>query len=87
MGVAALDASARDHSQECRELLRLRQVVIASNAERQERELLKLASLTSALAEVLRQRGVTDPTASLIAETGIIGKRRSIFHRSSTHDL
>jgi hypothetical protein len=57
--------------QERRELLRQRQAVIAVNSELQERELLKLASLASALAESLRQRGITDPTASLIAEIGI----------------
>jgi AcrR family transcriptional regulator len=70
MVVAALDAMAAAIHQERRELLRQRQAVIAANAELQERELLKQASLTSAIAEALRQRGVTDPTASLIAETG-----------------
>jgi len=48
-----------------------RQAVIAANAELQERELIKLASLTSALAAALRQRGVTEPAASLAAEAGI----------------
>lgn len=70
MVVAALDAMAAAIHEERRELLRQRQAVIAANAELQERELLKQASLTSAIAEALRQRGVTDPTASLIAETG-----------------
>jgi hypothetical protein len=36
----------------------------------QERELIKLASLTAALADALRRRGVTEPTASLAAEAG-----------------
>jgi AcrR family transcriptional regulator len=49
-----------------------RQVVIAANAELQERELIKFASLAAALAEALRQRGVTDPAASLSAEAGIV---------------
>lgn len=71
MVATALDAMAAAFPQERRELLRQRQAVIAVNAELQERELLKLASLASALAESLRQRGLTDPTASLIAETGI----------------
>ena len=70
MVVAAFDAMAATFPQERRELLRQRQGVIAANTELQERELLKLASLTSAIAEALRQHGVTDPTASLIAETG-----------------
>jgi len=54
--------------QERREFARQRQTVIAANAELQERELIKLASLASALAEALRQRGVPGPAASLTAE-------------------
>jgi len=45
--------------------------VIAANAELQERELIKLASLASAMADALRKRGVSDPGASLSAEAGI----------------
>lgn len=54
-----------------REFARQRQAVITGNAELQERELIKLASLASAVAEVLRGRGVSDPAASLAAEAGI----------------
>ncbi len=67
---AALDAAAamlggrRDYS-------RQRQAVIAANAELRERELIKMASLSAALAEGLRRRGVTDPDATLAAEAGI----------------
>ena len=57
--------------QEQREGVLLRQTVIATNAELQERELIKLASLASAMAEALRQRGVAEPSASLSAEAGI----------------
>jgi AcrR family transcriptional regulator len=57
--------------QERREHARRRQAVINANAELRERELIKLASLASALAGALRRRGVTDLTASLIAEAGI----------------
>jgi hypothetical protein len=46
-------------------------VVIAANAELRERELIKLASLASALADSLRRRGVSDPAATLTAEAGI----------------
>ncbi len=35
------------------------------------RELIKLASLAAAMADVLRRRGVKDPAASLTAEAGI----------------
>lgn len=58
--------------QERREHSRQRRAVIAANAGLQERELLKLASLASGMADALRRRGVTEPTASLIAETGIV---------------
>jgi AcrR family transcriptional regulator len=57
--------------QEGREFALQRRAIIASSAELQERELIKLASLASALAEALRQRGVEEPTASLTAEAGI----------------
>ena len=52
-------------------LARQRQAIIASSAELRERELIKLASLASALADALRERGVRDPAASLAAESGI----------------
>ncbi|GIH67049.1 TetR/AcrR family transcriptional regulator [Microbispora siamensis] len=53
------------------ESARQRQAVIAANAELRERELIKLASLSAALADALRRRGVPDPAASLAAEAGI----------------
>ena len=69
--VAAALEAAGALLQERRESARQRQAVIAANAELQERELIKLASLASALAGALRRRGVTDPAASLAAEAGI----------------
>jgi AcrR family transcriptional regulator len=56
---------------ERREFARQRQRVIAANVELQERELIKLATLSAALAGVLRRRGVADPAAELAAEAGI----------------
>jgi AcrR family transcriptional regulator len=50
---------------------RRRQTVITANAELQERELIKMASLASSLADALRQRGVDEPVATLTAEAGI----------------
>jgi AcrR family transcriptional regulator len=67
---AALDAAAAVF-QDRQEHSRQRQKVIAANAELQERELIKLASLSAALADTLRRRGVADPAASLAAEAGI----------------
>jgi len=52
-------------------LARQRAVIIAATPELQERELLKRATLASAIADALRRRGVTDLTASLAAETAI----------------
>jgi AcrR family transcriptional regulator len=57
--------------EERREFARRRQAIIAANVELQERELIKLATLTSALTDALRRRGVTDPAASLAAEAGV----------------
>jgi len=69
--VAAALEAAGDVLQERRDGARLRQSIIVANAELQERELIKLASLASAMAQALRQRGVSDPAASLAAEAGI----------------
>ena len=68
---AALAEVARLVFEERREFARQRQVIIAANAELRERELIKLASLASAVARALRGRGVSDPAASLAAEAGI----------------
>ncbi|HUA71688.1 MAG TPA: TetR family transcriptional regulator [Solirubrobacteraceae bacterium] len=54
----------RDFSRQC-------QAIIAASAELRERELIKLASLSAALADTLRRRGVPEPDASLTAEAGI----------------
>jgi AcrR family transcriptional regulator len=69
--VAAALEAAGGLLQERREFAQQRQTIIAANPELQERELIKLASLASAMADALRQRGVTDPAASLAAEAGI----------------
>ena len=57
--------------QEGGELARQRQAIIASSAELQGRELIKLASLAAAMADALSRRGVRGPAASLTAEAGI----------------
>jgi hypothetical protein len=66
----ALDAAAemlggrRDYS-------RQRHAVISANGELQERELIKMAMLSIAMADALRGRGVPTAEASLAAETGV----------------
>jgi hypothetical protein len=56
---------------ERRDYARERRAVISANGELRERELIKMASLASAIAEALRRREVSDPAASLTAEAGI----------------
>jgi AcrR family transcriptional regulator len=56
---------------ERREFARTRQAIVTASVELRERELIKLATLSSALADALRLRGVVDPSASLAAEAGI----------------
>jgi AcrR family transcriptional regulator len=48
-----------------------RQAIIAVNPQLQERELIKLATLSAALAEVLRERGVEEAAATLTGEYAI----------------
>jgi AcrR family transcriptional regulator len=50
---------------------RKRQCIIASNDELRERELIKLTTWATALADALRSRGVEDATASLAADVGM----------------
>jgi AcrR family transcriptional regulator len=48
-----------------------RRAVIASSPELQERERTKLAAVTEALAEALRERGAATSRATLLAQVGI----------------
>jgi AcrR family transcriptional regulator len=65
---AALDAAGALFT---RQLARRRRTIILATPELQERELIKLASLTQALADALRRRGISEATADLAAETGM----------------
>jgi AcrR family transcriptional regulator len=66
----ALEAAAAA-LQERPDFARRRQAIIAANTELQERELIKMATLSAALADALGRRGVQEPAASLTAEVGI----------------
>jgi AcrR family transcriptional regulator len=68
---AALCVAADDVFEEQRDGARQRQAIIDANPELQERELVKFASLASALAGALRRRGAGDPASSLAAQSGI----------------
>lgn len=86
---AALEATAPGFEQR-RAHARKRQALVAAHAELRERELIKLSSLASAIAEALRARGVLKPAANLTAEAGI-AIFKSAFERwvddTKKHDL
>jgi len=69
--VAAALEAAGAVLEERREFARRRQAVIAANADLRERELIKLASLASALSDALCRRDVNSRAAGLAAEAGI----------------
>lgn len=71
---AALRAAAADFEPR-RAWSRRRAGVIGANPGLQERELIKLSRLSSAVAAALRERGVGEPAASLAAQAGI-----AVFH-------
>ncbi|HKA49339.1 MAG TPA: TetR family transcriptional regulator [Candidatus Dormibacteraeota bacterium] len=77
---AGIAAAATVFSDERRNYSRQRQAIIAANAELRERELIKLATLGSDIADALRRRGVPDQAASLTAEAGM-GVFRVAFER------
>lgn len=69
--VATAFESTSDFFAERRPHARRRQTVIDANPSLQERELSKLASMSSSIGAALRRRGVSEPAASLVAESGI----------------
>ena len=80
--LAAVAALFRDRHEPSRQ----RRAVIAANAELQERELVKLASLAAALAGTLRERGTAEPAASLTAETAVAVFRVAFDRWTSEED-
>jgi AcrR family transcriptional regulator len=68
---AALTKAGEFFDDDRRSFARLRSTVIAANTDLRERELIKMATLSAALAQALRGRGVCEPDASLAAEAGI----------------
>jgi AcrR family transcriptional regulator len=86
IGAAIVAAGAM--LQDRAEFSHLRQTVINANPSLQERELIKLASLATALAAALRERGVSEPAASLCAEAGVAVFRNGFerWHQASAKD-
>jgi AcrR family transcriptional regulator len=70
---AALEAAAVAFTPERHDLAPQRGAVIAANSELQERELLKRARLSAAMADALRARGTDETTARLAADVGVLG--------------
>jgi AcrR family transcriptional regulator len=68
--VGAAFEAASSMFQENPERVRLRDAIVSANAELRERELIKLAAVSAAVAGALRDRGISEPAASLAAETG-----------------
>ena len=68
---SALAAAAAFFPAERRGHSRRRQMIITANPALQERELLKLAGLATAIAAALHARGVPEATATLAAESGV----------------
>jgi AcrR family transcriptional regulator len=66
-----LDAAAAMLGEGRRDLTRKRQAVIANNPELREREFIKLADYSRSVAAVLRDRGVTEPQATMAADAGM----------------
>ncbi|OBH39511.1 TetR family transcriptional regulator [Mycobacterium sp. E342] len=69
---AALTAFAAGFTDDRRELVAKRQAVIDANPELKERDLLKAAALTTAIADALVARGVKPPVANLAANFGAL---------------
>ena len=69
--VGAAFEAAGSMLQENPERVRLRNAIVSGHAELRERELIKLAALASAVAGALRDRGISEPAASVAAETGV----------------
>jgi AcrR family transcriptional regulator len=55
--------------------VRIRQAVITAHVELQERELVKLAALAEDMAAALRERGLDEWSARLVAEAGMAAFR------------
>jgi len=77
---AALEAVAVVFPSARREFASRRRAVIAANTELQEREALKRAGFAAAMTEALERRGVSEATANVAAELGVLAFR-SAFAR------
>ena len=70
--VYGLQAAADEIFEERRDAVTRRSNIIKTNPELQERELRKRAALTEAIADALRERGISSGTALLSARAGVL---------------
>jgi hypothetical protein len=77
------------------------QAAVAASSELQERDTLKRVGLAAAITDELKKRGVSDPTASLAAELGVLAlkiaharwsdptdqQELAVLSRQSLHEL
>ncbi|MEU8392164.1 TetR family transcriptional regulator [Micromonospora sp. NPDC048843] len=68
--IAAFRQMAVDIFADSRELVRMRQSIIESSPELQERELRKTGALLAAVSAALRAKGLDETTATLATESG-----------------
>ncbi len=69
--VMALTQAGEAELSAYREVAHLRSALIASSSELQERDLIKRAAMTSAIAEALARRGLADRQATLTAQVAV----------------
>lgn len=73
--ISAQAAGASLEERVGRDFAAARQKLVSSNPPLRERELIKIADVTAAMADVLRRHGVQEPEASMTAELGMAGFR------------
>jgi AcrR family transcriptional regulator len=79
-------AAAGELLQGRRQFALARSAIIAANPALQERELIKLASISSGVRDALRGRGVSDPDAELLAQLGVAAFRVAFGQWVATAD-
>lgn len=81
-----LDAAAAMLGEGRRDLARRRHSVIIHNPELREREFAKLAAYSAAISAVLRDRGVSEPQATMAADAGMTILRVALQRWSNDGD-
>jgi AcrR family transcriptional regulator len=82
---AGLDRASSAMGPMNRELAPRLTAAIAANVELQERDALKNVGLAAAMANALRARGVTEPTAHLAGELGVLAFKRGFAQWVQAH--